>query len=82
MSFQGESLENSGRIKIAGLDAIFGVAVSDVSIENVDSVGDPLNVFRPLFGEAHTLNNTISFGVDSKPLGITGNLLLSLNDDG
>jgi hypothetical protein len=82
MFFEGNTIENSGRIKIAGLDATFGLAVSDVAIENVDSVGDPLDIFRPMMGEANTVNNTISFGVDSKPLGIAASLYLSIIDGG
>lgn len=82
MYFQGDTIENSGRIKIAGFDASFGLAVSDVALENVDSVGDPLDIFRPMQGESSTVNNTISFGVDSKPLGIAASLYLSIIDGG
>ena len=80
--FSGTSLDNSGRIEIAGLDATFGVVISDVAIQNIDSVGDPLDIFRPVLGEANIVNNIVSFGVDSKPLRVTGNFLLSLFDDG
>ena len=80
--FPGNTLDNDGRIKIAGLDATFRFALSDVMVENLDSVGDPLDLFRPIQGEANILNNTVSFGVDSKPLGVSGSLFLSLEDGG
>eukprot|EP00980_Cylindrotheca_fusiformis_P001033 scaffold279_cov90-Cylindrotheca_fusiformis.AAC.3 len=82
MFFAGNALENSGRIKIAGFDAAFGLAISDVTLTNVDSVGDPLDIVRPLIGEPNTVNNTISFGVDSKPLGVDASLSLSIIDGG
>eukprot|EP00581_Thalassiosira_minuscula_P016860 CAMPEP_0183731896 /NCGR_PEP_ID=MMETSP0737-20130205/36773_1 /TAXON_ID=385413 /ORGANISM="Thalassiosira miniscula, Strain CCMP1093" /LENGTH=2078 /DNA_ID=CAMNT_0025964745 /DNA_START=63 /DNA_END=6299 /DNA_ORIENTATION=- len=79
MPFQGISLENSGRIMMGGLDAIFEVGVSDLAIENIDSVGDPFAIFRPVLDQPNILNNTVSFGVDV-PVGVTGKLILSLAD--
>merc|ERR1712194_837494 len=74
-------LEKNGRIEIEGLNASFGIIVSEIAVENIDSVGDPLVIFHPVLGEAHILNNTVSFGVDSKPLQVTGKLLLTFYDD-
>lgn len=82
MFFPGNNFESSGHIKIAGLDARFGFQVSDITIENIDSVSDPFDIFRPIIGEPNTLYNIASIGVDSKPLGVTCNLYLSLVDDG
>mmetsp|Transcript_20470 Transcript_20470/g.37295 ORF Transcript_20470/g.37295 Transcript_20470/m.37295 type:complete len:1773 (+) Transcript_20470:127-5445(+) len=79
--FQGNIIEKGGRISIAGLDASFGVVVSNVSVVNIDSVGVPFDILRPIMGEAHIPNNTLSFGVDSRPLEVRGNIILSLSDD-
>lgn len=80
--YPGDSFENDSHIKIAGLDASFRFVLSDVLLENIDSVGDPLAIFLPVSGEPHKLDNTFSFGVDSKPFGVSGNMLLSLEDGG
>jgi len=82
MFFEGSVLERSGRLLIAGFDATFGVRVSDVTVHNIDSVGDPLDVFSPISGEPNMVNNTISFGVDEKPLGISGDFYCSIIDGG
>lgn len=75
-------LEHTGRLLIAGLDATFGVRVSDVTIDNLDSVGDPLDVFSPILGEPNMVNNTVSFGVDDRPLGVSGDFYCSFVDGG
>mmetsp|Transcript_4361 Transcript_4361/g.10224 ORF Transcript_4361/g.10224 Transcript_4361/m.10224 type:complete len:2166 (-) Transcript_4361:131-6628(-) len=80
MFFGGTVLEHTGRLLIGGLDATFGVKVSDVTIDNIDSVGDPLDVFRPIMGEPNMVNNTISFGVDDRPLGVAGDFYCSFLD--
>ncbi|CAJ1937638.1 unnamed protein product [Cylindrotheca closterium] len=80
MFFGGTVLEHTGRLLIAGLDATFGVKVSDVTIDNIDSVGDPLDVFRPILGEPNMVNNTVSFGVDNRPLGVSGDFYCSFLD--
>ncbi|KAL7549677.1 hypothetical protein ACHAWF_012940, partial [Thalassiosira exigua] len=81
ISFQeGNSFDKGGRIQMAGLDANFRVVVSNVAISGLNSVGDPLDIFRPT-QEANVLNNTVSFGVGSKPLQLSGKLLLTFDDD-
>jgi hypothetical protein len=80
MFFGGTVLEHTGRLLIAGLDATFGVAISDVTIDNIDSVGDPLDIFSPVSGEPNMVNNTVSFGVDGRPLGISGDFYCSFVD--
>lgn len=82
MYFGGTVLEHTGRLIIAGLDATFGVKVSDVTIDNIDSVGDPLDIFQPVSGEPNLVNNTVSFGVDDRPLGISGDFYCSFVDGG
>ena len=51
ISFPGNAFDNVANIKIAGLEAEIGFALFDVSIERLDSVGDPLDLFRPTFGQ-------------------------------
>lgn len=74
--------DTNTRIKIAGLDAMIAFKVSGVTIENLDSVGHPLEVAKPLPGEANILSNIISFGVDSRPLRLGASFGLSVSDGG
>mmetsp|Transcript_26664 Transcript_26664/g.73335 ORF Transcript_26664/g.73335 Transcript_26664/m.73335 type:complete len:2366 (+) Transcript_26664:359-7456(+) len=67
-------------IQIAGFRADFGMEISDILIENLDSVGDPLYFLQPVDGEANVLDNKLSFGVDEKPLRFKGTLSFSLDD--
>ena len=82
ISMPGSVMDSFANIKIAGLDAIFGLTFSDVTVDNVDSLGDPLDLFRPTKSEPYVLNNTMSFGVDSKPLDLASKITLIFNDGG
>jgi hypothetical protein len=82
LSFLGNVLDNTASIKIAGLEADIGLTLFNVAIENVDRIGNPLDLLRPIVGVSDVLSNTASFGVDSKPLSLTASVLLSLNDGG
>jgi hypothetical protein len=70
------------KIKIAGLDATIGFQVSNLSVKNLDSVGDPLELANPMAGQPNVLSNTLSFGVDSKPVQIAASFVLSVSDGG
>jgi hypothetical protein len=82
LSFPGKVLDSQTAIKVAGLEADIGFMLSAVSLEQIDSIGDPLELFQPISEEANLLDNTVSFGVDSKPLTMTGKVLLSFADGG
>ena len=76
----GKAIDSQSTIRIAGLEAELGIQVSDVLIQNLDSVGDPLYLLRPVNDEANILDNTLSFGVDPKPLTFAATLMLSISD--
>lgn len=76
----GSAVDTESVVQIAGLRADLRIEVSDVLIENLDSVGDPLYLFQPVNGKANVLDNKLSFGVDNKPLRFQGTLFLSLDD--
>lgn len=76
----GSAVESQTVLEIAGLKADLGIQISNVLIQNLDSIGDPLHLLRPVPGDPNFLNNTLSFGVDSKPVTFTATLVISLND--
>lgn len=76
----GNALDTQSIVQIAGLRADLRIEVSDVLIQNLDSVGDPLYFLRPVDQEAYILDNKLSFGVDSKPLRFQGTLVLIMDD--
>ena len=80
--FRGKALESSASISLAGLTADIGLSLSDVAIDHLDSVGDPLDLFRPIDRKSNILKSVASFGVDSKPLSLTGTIILTLADGG
>jgi len=51
-------------------------------VDNIDSIGFPLSLLEPVHGNGNMLNNTITVGVDSKPLRFSANLGITLNDGG
>jgi hypothetical protein len=76
----GKAIDSQSTIRIAGLEAELRIQVSDILIQNLDSVGDPLYLLRPMNDEANILDNTLSFGVDRKPLTFAATLILSISD--
>ena len=76
----GIAMDTQSKIQVAGLQADFGLQISDVLIQNLDSVGDPLYLFRPVDNTPYVLDNKLSFGVDSKPIQFQGTLKLSIDD--
>jgi hypothetical protein len=78
-----EDLFNGGtEVKVGTLHANVLFRAYDAKIENLDTVGDPLYLLGGLMGEAYKLNNTMTFGVNQKPLKFSSKLLLSLDGDG
>ena len=76
----GNALDSKSTIQVAGLRAEFRIEVSDIVIQNLDGVGDPLYFLQPVDQEANALDNKLSFAVDSKPLQFEGTVALSIDD--
>ena len=69
-------------VKVAGLNAAIGIQVLNLTVENIDSVGDPLEIANPIAGQANVVSNTLSFGVDSRPVKLATTVVLSISDGG
>lgn len=64
-----------GNAKVA-----IGLAISDLTVKNIDSVGDPLFLFRPEAGSANVLTNRISFGVEDRPAELRATITVTVSD--
>jgi hypothetical protein len=55
-------------VDLNGLNAAIAIAVSDLRISNIDTMGAPIELLGPVTGEASNLNNSASVGVGPDPL--------------
>ena len=75
-------MKGEKRIQVGGLDTNVQFRAYDAKVDNLNTVGAPLELFDGIIGEAYMLNNTITAGVGEKPLRFSSKLLLSLEGDG
>ena len=78
--FPGEVIGGGTRLNVGGLDANVQFKASDLRIDHVDTVGEPLAVLEPVNGEVHYLNNTATLGGGDLPLRIGARLFLLIAD--
>lgn len=69
------------RIKVGALDTNVQFRAYDAKIENLNTVGAPLELFSGIEGEAFMLNNIMAAGVGENPLRFSSKILLSLEGD-
>jgi hypothetical protein len=82
LKLPGNTVNAKSSLSLAGLQADLGFKLSDVSIQNLNTVGEPLELALPLKDEAYILNNTVSLGVGTDPLQLAARVFLSLTDGG
>ena len=79
--FPGEVFNASGTARISNWIVSMEGRLSDVRIENLDSVSPPINLIQPVLGQPSVLNNSLSMGVHPKPIQFAATLYLALSDD-
>lgn len=77
---EGNAFSSQTRIKIAGLRADLEFQVSNVTLKNIDSIGQPLELVKPMNDSPYTVSNTLSFGVDSTTLQVEATVYISVSD--
>jgi hypothetical protein len=82
ISFPGDLFSTATRLSIGGLKANIELGVSNLRIENIDSVGHPLTLLKPNPDQPYSLENIASMGVSSDPLRILVRILFSVQDGG
>jgi hypothetical protein len=82
IQYPGDLLKAENRIKVGALDTNIQFRAYDVKIENLNTVGAPLDLFSGVVGEAYMLNNTLTAGVGEQPVQLSSTILVSLKGDG
>ncbi len=80
--YSGDLYRGGNRIKVGALDTNLQFRAFDAKVENLNSVGAPIELFGGVAGEPFKLNNTMTAGVGEDPLKFSSKLLLSLEGDG
>ena len=80
--YSGDLYTGGDRIKIGALDTNFRFRAYDAKIENLNTVGAPLELFSGVTGEPFKINNTMAAGVGKEPLKFSTKFMLSLEGDG
>lgn len=78
--WDGDVFSRDIDISLNGLNADILVDVKDVKIENLDSIGFPVGILKPLHGERSVLDNSLSVGVGN-PLRVSFTLFVSGKGD-
>jgi len=79
--FEGDVFNSNSRLVVGGLDANIQLRASDVRIDNLDTIGSPLELLQAITDAPHTLNNTMTFGTEDRPVRMSMRFLLSLIGD-
>jgi len=81
LSHNGDFYNGINRIKIGALDTNIQFRAYDAKIENLNTVGEPLDLFGGMVGEAYMMNNTVAAGIGETPLHLSSKFQLSLEGD-
>jgi Paraquat-inducible protein A len=82
ISFPGNLLDLNAGFSIEGLAANVRFEVSDVRIENLNTVGEPLRLLDPVSMEPYVLDNALTAGTSITPLRLAAHVLLEVIGDG
>jgi hypothetical protein len=80
--YSGDLFKGENSIKVGALDTNVQFRVYDAKIENLNTVGGPLDLLSGIMGEAYMLNSTLTAGVEEKPLQFSSKVLFSLEGEG
>lgn len=76
----GDLFHQKMSVDLNGLDADIELGVSDVKVENIDSIGR-LSFLQPMMDEPSTLDNMALIGVGDDPLRLSATLLIKGKGD-
>ena len=79
--FPGSIFNVDQDVDIGGFKAGIQLGVSDLFINNIDTLGAPVTLLQPVNGEAHLLSNDATLGL-GRPLEIGFNLFMGLFGEG
>ena len=79
--YPGEILSSETKMKVGGLAATVDFKASDARIDNINTVGRPLDLLE-VVASPYVLNNSATVGVDDRPLHFAIRLLVALIGNG
>lgn len=79
--FPGTLFGQALDIALNGLNAEIEIAISDLRLSSLDSIGAPIKLLQPVEGEASVLNNSASIGVGPEELRVSFTLFVSGEGD-
>lgn len=80
--YPGDLFNGGSRVVVGGLDANIQLRASDARVDNLDTIGSPLQLLEAVMNHPHQLNNTMTMGVNDRPVRLAVRFLLSLIGDG
>jgi hypothetical protein len=82
--FEDELVELNSTVSVGGFDGRIEFRLSNVRLENLDTLGQPISILDPVPGESRLLNNTATLGATAsdRPFRILGNLLVAVTAGG
>lgn len=76
-------VDADGRIELGGLNADYKLNIGSLRIENLHSIGAPLELLDPIRNESNMLNNTATFGTaPTGPVRFGASVLFDIATDG
>jgi len=69
------------RINVGGFDAYVRLTASDIKIENLDTVVAPLALLEHVPTEPYFLNNSVTVGVEDRPVTLSAKFAFAIIDD-
>lgn len=69
------------RVSVGGFDANVRLSASDVKIENLDTMVVPLNFLEPVSTEPYFLNNSVTVGVEERPMKLAATFAFAIIDE-
>jgi len=79
--YPGDVFRQDLDVALNGLNAAIELGVSNVRISNLDSLGAPIKVLQPVYGESSVVNNTATIGAGPDPLKAEFRLLIKGKGD-
>jgi hypothetical protein len=78
--FEDALMDVGTRISIGGLEADIKLRVSEMKVENIDTIKEPLMLLEPIDSQPHTLNNSAGVGLSlaDRPLSLSMRLFISI----
>ena len=80
--FSDDLLNQAKRVQVGGLDASIQLRAWEARVENLNTVGAPLSLLEPVMNESNHLNNSLTVGVDDKPVKLALRFLMALTGGG